>query len=847
MNVSLSARQILIMQHTQSTGAPTIGALIKQLLAASVLLLIASTASAQSTVLLDSLSENKQEAISRVCLPVQYREGAAAYRNCVQAEIAQYESGSSTELGQLSFDDKYAVQQACAKAGAQSSGDYQNCVTRQINEMNTMAAPDLSQLSEDELYVVQQSCFNAQSNEGAASYRRCVSGEVASLLSIPAADTSQLDMLKKNALQLRCSSTSTTAVRYRQCVAAEYESFAGTAPSFLPVSTAAAVSRPTYRDNTTQPVAEAISQVGNQPSGNTAENPSQAALIDGTQTSKPTMALPRNIRPPTKQAAAAEIEPVVEAPEAKEIIAAAETVAPEPEVSEPIVIAQQTATTDEPAKSNTLRDATGSTDSSAQLNSTSTSTAGARVISRPDLVETLELQERAQAQGVELEPNPNTTNAQANTTEASETGAPSKLTELWQSFLNWVASLDRIGWLIIAGVLALPALLLGVFSISRKLKQGNNTNVSTAPLTERIEPGLHTRRLRQEQEAAALFDDDPLNIAKAAELDSSSAHDIIAEQILPTDHTDLPDHDAMTRLAPKSDRRAQAQPQSNPQPGVLADSNPPDAVTAPAAVAANDAAASEFAPTKRISNELTNGTGAQAIAWQSAFGRWLMQQPAENRRELCTEFLVYWVAYSDERYQPELRKRLFTATDLSPHDQIKRWVLKQDVFAFADVIGWLRQNCSQKQLDQCVGLIMALLVTENNLSPVQNTLLRFFSDAFNIGIARLEQRFERAFGHALPPIPRPDNSAWWAKQDPTALTAWDARAISGKSENEQMRARLGLQENYDEGQVINAFRRAARRCHPDRFTTLGERERALAEQQFIKFEQARDKLLGVSV
>ena len=224
-----------------------------------------------------------------------------------------------------------------------------------------------------------------------------------------------------------------------------------------------------------------------------------------------------------------------------------------------------------------------------------------------------------------------------------------------------------------------------------------------------------------------------------------------------------------------------------------------------------------------------------------------MQQPAEERMQSCIEFLVYWVAYGDERYHNDLRKRLFTATELSTHDQIKRWVLKQDVMAFSDVIGWMQREASLKQLDQTLALIMALLITENGITPVQNTLLRFLSDAFNLGIGRVEKRFERAFGHDLPPMPRPDKQAWWASQTDHAAEQWDARAMANKSEREQMIARLGLQANYDEAQVIQAFRRAARRCHPDRFTDLSERERAMAEQQFAKYEQARDLLLGVSV
>jgi len=230
-----------------------------------------------------------------------------------------------------------------------------------------------------------------------------------------------------------------------------------------------------------------------------------------------------------------------------------------------------------------------------------------------------------------------------------------------------------------------------------------------------------------------------------------------------------------------------------------------------------------------------------------AFGAWLAEKPYSEQLGSCIEFLIYWVAYGDDRYEPELKKKLFTAVDLNDHDQIKRWVLKQDVFAFADVVDWLQKNASKPQLEQIHDLITTLLVTENSVTPVQNTLFRFLADAFNIEKESLEQRFNSAFGHPLPPVPRVDIEAWWLKQDAAEIARWNSRAMAKKPDVEQMLFRLGIDENYTETDVIQSFRRAARRCHPDRYTELGDRERALAEQRFKKFEEARDKLLGVSV
>lgn len=706
------------------------------------LLLLAAVPVVAQTTSLDSLPLESQEEISRICLPVQFREGAGAYRNCVQAELQARSSGGSNSMAKLSFDDKYAVQQACAAAGGQSSSAYQSCVADQVSELNRIQTPNFDKVSEDELYVVQQSCFGAQSKQGAASYRQCLNTELQNLSSVQAADTSQLNMLKKNALQLRCSANASTASEYRECVAVEFESIAGTAPNFLPLGTATQVASRNVAKPRVSAVNETVAKVAEQ------------QVIAPTSTTTAAMALPRNINPQRADATTVQEQP-----------------------------AAQVSTNNE----STLRDATGDNiePASEAISNDEASTTAPRVISRPDLVKTLEEKQRAEAQGIEVNnaASVEVSTATPNTIDSPAAAAIAKSGGLWQKFLDTLASLDSIGWLIIAAVLALPALLLGLFAIIRRVKQPVESAVHNTHLTEQVGPGIKTRMLRHERDADEMF----------GERTNDKTQQVHAAK------TDVAEHDAVTRMATKSEQKPKAQ------------------------------------------------KAAPSYAWQSAFGHWLVQQPESKKMELCIEFLVYWVAYGDERYEPELKKRLFTATDLNTHDQIKRWVLKQDVFAFSDVVGWLRSNASQEQLEQSIALTMALLVTENSVTPVQNTLLRFLSDAFNIGRGNLETHFEQAFGHALPDMPRTDKEGWWAKQEPESVQQWNSRAIAARPEIQQMMARLGLRSGFDDGQVINAFRRAARRCHPDRFTALGDRERAMAEQSFTKFEEARDKLLGVSV
>jgi len=777
---------------------------------ASLLYWVGLTPLAAQSLPLDSMPQATQDEISQICLPVQYREGAQAYRTCVQSELSLRSGHSSSKLIDLTFDDKYAVQQACASAGAQSSARYQACVTDQITELNSVAEPNLDAATEDELYAVQQTCFAAQSKEGAANYRRCLNAEIDGLLAVPAADTSALSMLNKNALQLRCSANTSRAADYRKCIGSEFESIAGSTPTFLPISSATRVVSKQAAQPATSAVTKAVETIASQSVApdqsatdstvrvaNAALSTTQASSTiepiaqADTEANKPVMALPRNIDPT--------------------IVDTADAISTDLSTNE----AANTANA-----GNTLRDATGN---SQQFVASSTTVAQsdseARVISRPALVQALEVQARENEQSDLAKPAPQAqTDAPSPAQGTGEQTDPLQpLKDIWQNMLQALGSLDRVGWIILAAVLALPALLLGLFSLFRRISRKQPEPTTNPALTERIEPGLQARKLRHEREAAELFGE------------TNSQTDLTTE-------TPASSKSPANPLARQTAHRPRVE--AAPDNAEMIEPLPSDEAT-------------RFAKKPDVEKAQTVGgfeeTAPDDNHWQSAFGHWLSRKPAEARLGHCIEFLIYWVAYGDDRYEPELKKQLFSAVDLNDHDQIKRWVLKQDVFAFADVVNWLRSNATKLQLEQTVGLIMALLVIENSVTPVQNTLLRFFADTFELGDKLLENNFESAFGHALPPVPRVDKLAWWEKQSDNELQRWDSRAIATLPVKQQMLARLGFTQPQNEAEVINAFRRAARRCHPDRFTALSERERALAERRFAKFEEARDRLLGVSV
>ena len=766
------------------------------LIFAALLLTLASTQSASGAATdLSSLPQTTQDEIGRLCLPVQYREGSGAYRNCVKTEITLRSSNADSAMARLSFDDKYAVQQACAQASGQSALSYQQCTEDQISALDKEPVPAFTDLSNDEQYALQQSCFPAQSRQGAAAYRRCVNAELVLIRQYPAVDVSALALLERNTIQQRCSSNAQSAAFYRQCLA---KAVGRTALD----ASAANASTP-----------ETQTEVSVESNGTETASVNETSAV---ATSPPPIepdASPSPLSGDT-DSSTTDSQRVIAKPDLVATLA-------QKNVTEPAALPDQVAISSDAVETSGAMgmSAEGQTDAVPfneikRTESTFPDTAAPLADAPPEVSTDTPFQEANAAAS-----NPTVAGATAATNPVEQDTITGKLIQSANS--AWVTLTTTFAvpmnqWILMGavGVVFLGGLLGTLLNRRRNRIESLAVQApvqrAASPLASRIEPTLQSRRPRTPAPPPG-----PVAGAQDAANDETKLHPAIKDNDETKLHSAIKDNDA-TLLQPAPVANT-AVTQIVRKPEMHQPDTPP--------------------PEQN---------------WQSGFGDWLGTQSVEIRSQRCIEFLIYWIAYGDDRYEPALKQRIFTARDLNEHDLIKRWVLKQDTRAFSDVVVWLRKFSNRIQLQQTMDLLMALLIVEHSVTPVQNTLFRFLADAFGLGVDELEERFEHAFGHRLPPIARVDKPAWWEKQNTTQIIRWDMRLQTGLTEREHLLARLGLshinaEDKFKEADVIQAFRRAARRCHPDRFTTLGSRERMLAARQFAKFEEARDKLLGVSV
>ena len=226
----------------------------------------------------------------------------------------------------------------------------------------------------------------------------------------------------------------------------------------------------------------------------------------------------------------------------------------------------------------------------------------------------------------------------------------------------------------------------------------------------------------------------------------------------------------------------------------------------------------------------------------------LTNHEREEQLGFVIEFMIYWMAFTDERYEPELKRKIFAEQEPDDHDLIKRSVLSHDLIAFTDAVSWLQSKASLEERQQVLKLLMALLVYEEGITPVQNTLLRFLCNAFGLTHIQLDEMFQIAFGQPLPPMPRPDKPSWWNKQSSDKLKRWDARSVAQQTPSIQARVKLGLplSGELDPQQITEQHERAILRCQADNFDLLTNREQQLAERQQAKYHSALEVLMEVS-
>jgi len=715
-----------------------------------------------------------QNDINQLCLPLQYRDGAEAFRGCVNDEISKLKTDGTLLLENYPFDEKYAVQQACA-ASRQNSENHLACIKDQIQKLDGVAVPDLSELNDEERKSIQNVCTETQKSAGAAAYRRCSSEAAQEILKIPRTDLSQFSNATRESIKANCANPVDTSVttNYRLCLA--------------------------------QALAEVLKQE-------------------------------RDQRAAQNQSAESTASVVVASNQSDEATGDALATLP-----------SQESDRDNSADAGTPADTIAASDDDKSASVTATEpTSEANNAAQPE-----------QSYDDQL----------AGRTPMGNYQSPfAMLRENPKKFFSEIATHDASYY----AKLLLPLLVIFIgISAIRFLFSRRRAAAAPTP---------------NYQQQAAGFSDDQFHDSLLNDPSFTTANGLASDDfdIHPFDRAD-PDTPA---VAPKKPRDAFDEPGEyqldvsattrfyRPEEPVAASApvsvqspSAPDPYAEPqvpvaepryrAAPEIHEAYAEPPAQLQPEQSQPVHGHGQKPPETtlldrtlttptysESDFGKWLREQPIQDHKRLCTEFMLYWVSFGDGQYDPQLKQHLMRAVELNEHDLIKKWVLEENPSSLVDMLQRIWSLFSKEEIEQTISLMLALLV-KKEISPIQNTFFRFLADFAHIGSEGLQHLYYEAFEQKLPPLPRPDDERWWSHQSRRATEVsveTSAEPAQEKTDFQICLSMLGLSEPTSSQEIELAYARLARRCDPARFHLLGERERGLVQRHLEKYTHAYEYL-----
>ena len=232
-----------------------------------------------------------------------------------------------------------------------------------------------------------------------------------------------------------------------------------------------------------------------------------------------------------------------------------------------------------------------------------------------------------------------------------------------------------------------------------------------------------------------------------------------------------------------------------------------------------------------------------------------------HRGTLCVMTLLAWVSACDGVISPgeqELLTRVFDAAyeadDLRVVMQIAR---RGEINDLELACRHVQQKLARSRKRLLAELAIALAFQDGRLSATENHTLQFLADLLGIRPRSFFKLYQSLTGQSFPVPGDLDSASWWEQRDAghAPVREWhlpedppmraDAATTAPPplSRSEALRL-LGVADGASAEDIQSAYRRVAKRRHPDRFANLGPAAVAVASQLFQRITQAHQLLGG---
>jgi hypothetical protein len=247
--------------------------------------------------------------------------------------------------------------------------------------------------------------------------------------------------------------------------------------------------------------------------------------------------------------------------------------------------------------------------------------------------------------------------------------------------------------------------------------------------------------------------------------------------------------------------------------------------------------------------------------------------PPEHQLALCAAFAWLWVAAADGSL--DLKTHAYLERELASlpgalkkRDALLSIIAMDDAPSFLLACRILQRDLSAESRAGFLATAVRVAAASGKLSISANHILRLFSDMLDFSTEALAELYSEVSGESLPEPPDLSSVAWWrsqtrgsadekngARQRASEADGGNDQEAGEQAEHTRYRyipahrfsraeafAVLGLRRGAPRAEVKQAYRRLVQSYHPDRFEGDGAEAQRVAEDKFLRVQQAYEVL-----
>lgn len=224
---------------------------------------------------------------------------------------------------------------------------------------------------------------------------------------------------------------------------------------------------------------------------------------------------------------------------------------------------------------------------------------------------------------------------------------------------------------------------------------------------------------------------------------------------------------------------------------------------------------------------------------------------------LCFKLVLIWIALCDgglDQAEHSFLQKVFGSGGLDNDIDRLGEIIKLEVFDLNSVDSlevasrFLKNNIDSKGKRMLMEMIVGISIANGRLSISENHVLRFLSDLFEFDTSEFEEIFSDIAGLNFPLPGNPGNKDWWEEKLGKNQDSEQGDSHNAVGEDSEVMPApvalriLGLHGNPSKSEIKAAYRKLAKRHHPDKFARLGTNAMHFSNSIFLRIKQAYEAL-----